>query len=187
MTPSIGNPAPHVTTAPDQISKEALEELSLLEDERIHRVWKTGAGFLVMTNLRCVEVWRKPKILGKRDWETGPNFFFYNLAPPKVLFGRFLRLAEEWEKNPQSVRFVVHDPHTVAEEIQAARSEGRAEWLRRRSNAEARLRHEKASRPSNPFVIREVIREVIKVRCGFCGNLMDATCSICPSCGAPQR
>ena len=32
----------------------------------------------------------------------------------------------------------------------------------------------------------DIVREVVKVRCGFCGNFMDAGDAICPFCGAPQ-
>jgi len=187
MALSAQRPPHRVVTTPDQIDPGALGELALLERERIVRVWKSGAGFLIMTNLRCTEIWRRPKLFSSSDWEAGPNFFFYNLATPKVQFGRFLRLSEDHERNPQSVRLVVHDPHRVAQEVADARSEGQAEWLRRRAGAEARARPTPVARGPTPLVIREVVREVVKVPCSFCGTLMLESARHCPACGAPQR
>lgn len=31
---------------------------------------------------------------------------------------------------------------------------------------------------------REIIREIIKIRCPYCGNLYDETADKCPNCGA---
>jgi hypothetical protein len=188
MSPASSDTLSDTATAPAQIDREALRELRLLDGERILRVWKTGRGFLVMTNLRCVEVSRKPQLFARSDWEVGPNFFFYNLGPPKVELHRFLRLAEEHEDRAVVTRLILHDPATVAQEIQEARLEGQNEWLRRRARAEASIRESRERLQSGrAYATRDGVREVIKVRCGFCGNLMAATATRCPSCGAPQR
>jgi hypothetical protein len=34
---------------------------------------------------------------------------------------------------------------------------------------------------------KETIREIVKVRCEYCGTLVDITSSRCPSCGAPFK
>jgi len=43
--------------------------------------------------------------------------------------------------------------------------------------------------PQPPQVIRdrEVIHEVVKIRCGHSGNLVDQGVSNCPNCAAPMR
>jgi hypothetical protein len=171
-----------VPTTPDRIEREVLREIRLLDGEKVRRVWKTGRGFLVLTNLRCAEIWRKPELFGRSEWEAGPSLFFYNLAPPRVMFHRYLRLAEEKEEHAVSLHLYVRDPFSVAQEITEARRSGQNEWLERRSATEARLR----SARSGPLD-RAVFREMVKVRCEFCGNLMSITAKVCPSCGAPQR
>ena len=35
-------------------------------------------------------------------------------------------------------------------------------------------------------VVTEVVREVVRVRCRFCGNLMAVSDLRCSACGAPQ-
>jgi hypothetical protein len=42
--------------------------------------------------------------------------------------------------------------------------------------------------PENPQVVREkeIIREIVKVRCAYCGTLYDQTLDKCPNCGAKQ-
>jgi len=39
---------------------------------------------------------------------------------------------------------------------------------------------------ANPSVVkeREIIREIVKIRCPYCGNLYDETLDKCPHCGA---
>jgi len=175
-------------TAPVQIDRGALGQIHFLEGERIQRVWRTGRGFLVMTNLRCFEVARKPQVFSTSDWEAGPSFFFYNLAPPRVELHRFLRLAEDRDERAVVMRFFLHDPSEVAQEIQAARLAGQNEWLRRRAVAEAVLRASRARwEATHQFGPGEGLRRPIKVRCVFCGNLVDVTATRCPFCGAPQR
>ena len=182
------DPTADTVTTPAQIEREALREVHLLDGERILRVWKTGRGFLVMTNLRCTEVGRKPQLFSPSDWEVGPSFFFYNLAPPKVEFHRLLRLTEEKEKRAAVLRLFLHDPDEVAREIEAAREEGQREWLKRRTRAEAALREARERWESAvPFAGRNGRRPVIRVRCGYCGNLIDGAAARCPYCGAPQR
>lgn len=175
-------------TTPARIEPEARRQVRLLEGERILRVWKTGGGFLIMTNLRVTEVLRRPQVFSPSDWEAGPSFFFYDLAPPKVEFRRFLRLVEEkTEGRAAAVRLFLHDPLDVALEIEAARVEGRDEWLRRRARVEGGLREaQKRWEASLRLAGRTGERPVLRVRCGYCGNLIDAAAARCPYCGAPQ-
>jgi hypothetical protein len=40
--------------------------------------------------------------------------------------------------------------------------------------------------PGNSSVVKEkeIIREIVKIRCSYCGNLYDETLDKCPHCGA---
>jgi len=182
------DPAPDTLASPDPIDLEALEQLRPLEGERILRVWRTGRGYLIMTNLRCLEVWRKYELFSAGAWEAGPSFFYYNLAPPRVEFHRFLRLSEERGRGSVVVHLAVHDPASVAREIMDARAAGQSEWLQRRSAAEAEYRrsHQRYTQ-GNRVLVHEGNREVVLARCIFCGNLLPILATRCPSCGAPQR
>ena len=51
------------------------------------------------------------------------------------------------------------------------------------------LRHEEdaapaPAAPAQQVVIKETIGEVVKIKCPFCGSLMDQVVHKCPSCGA---
>jgi hypothetical protein len=162
----------------------ALRELELLPGERISRCWRTSSGFLVMTNLRCLHVWRKFELFTKSEWHTGPTFLFYSLAPPEVRAGRFLVLTEGVGEDSHSSRFLVHDPAGLCREIEAARRAGRVEWEGRRARAIKELNRQKPLPPPPGTTV--IVREIIKVRCSYCGNLMNAADKLCPACGAPQ-
>ena len=178
-------PPSDAVTAPDQISPGALDQLGLLSDERIQRVWKTARGFLVMTNLRLIDVWYKAELFAKSEWHLGSSFFFYNLEEPRVVLGRYLELAEEYEESGGTLRFHVAHPAAVAAEIDAARLVGRKEWEARRLTARASARPRLAAVPeSTPVVVQQIVREVVKIRCSYCGTLMDVTSPNCPACGA---
>jgi len=172
-------------TRPDPIDPGARAQIVLLHGEQIMRSWRTGLGFLVMTNLRCVHVWRRPELFVASEWHSGPTFFFYNLAPPQVVAGRFVKLTEEFPGSVDAARFLVRNPQDVCREIEEARAAGQAEWQARRIRAQQELHRPR--RPLPPVGTTVVIREVVKVRCNFCGNLMDIADRSCPSCGAPQR
>ena len=117
--PTWDPPAESVTD-PDQIEEGALDAIDLLEGERIVRCWKTAIGFLVMTTLRCQHLWHRPQLFADSEWHQGPSFFFYNLAPPALLAGRFVELAEQGGVNPRFERYLVRDPEEVRAEIDAA-------------------------------------------------------------------
>jgi RNA polymerase subunit RPABC4/transcription elongation factor Spt4 len=34
---------------------------------------------------------------------------------------------------------------------------------------------------------KEIIREIVKVPCDYCGSLVDVTSEHCPGCGAPFK
>jgi hypothetical protein len=182
--PASAPPPGEVVTSPNQISPGALNELDLLPGERISRCWRTGQGFLVMTNLRCIHLWRKTELFSKPEWQTGPTFLFYNLAPPTVFAGRFVVLTEGSGDVATSSRFLVHDPEAVSREIEAARGPGRAEWEVRRARVTQELARPR--RPPTPPGTTVIVREIVKVRCNYCGHLMNATDAVCPACGARQ-
>ncbi len=186
MNPGKWDPPSDQVTTPDQIDAGALGEIGLLADERIARCWRTPAGFLVLTNLRCVHVYRRRLLFAPGDWHAEPSVFFYDMAPPRVLGERYVELAEATDEAPAMLRVPVPNVRSVRDEIAAARPAGRAEWERRRRSSEASVRRP-APAIGDPRVVHEVIREVIKVRCSYCGNLMDEGAPRCPACGAPQR
>jgi hypothetical protein len=171
-------------TQPDQIESAALNALELLPQERIARCWRTTTGFLVMTNLRCVHLWRKAELFAKAEWHSGPTFLFYDLAPPQVWAGRFVTLTEGTGDDAETSRFLVRDPESVCREIEAARPAGKAEWEVRRARALQELRRPRPAPPAPGTTV--IVREIIRVRCRYCGNLMDASAASCPSCGARQ-
>lgn len=178
-------PPPDEVTQPDQLDPEAFLQIDFLDGERVLRCWKLPRGFLVLTNLRCFRIWQQRRLFEKSEWHTSPNFFFYNLAPPRVLAGRFVELTEEHEETSGTARFLVHDAADVCAEIEAARVTGHAAWEARRVDAQRRLtRSTVAGPPPGTTVVREVVHEVVKVRCNYCGNLMAVTDARCPSCGA---
>lgn len=175
---------PDLVTHPDQVDPVAREQVSLLHGERILRCWRVPFGYLLMTNLRCVYLWCKLELFARSEWHSSPTFFFYNLSPPHVIAGRFVELSEAYDEGTGSARFLIHDAAAVREEIESARVAGRAEWTARRARAQGDLRH--LSEPAPPPGTTVIVREVVKVRCAYCGNLMDEGRSTCPSCGAPQ-
>ncbi len=178
---------PDTTTTPDPLPWAAYELVGLLTGERIRRAWKTGRGYLVMTNLRLINIWYRTELFARSEWHLGSSFFFYNLAGPRVLFGRYLELSEDFEENAGTLRFHVADPVGVAQEIEAARRAGRQEWATRRAQrqvSEGRLLRALPER--TPVIVEQVVREIVKIRCNFCGSLMDIANPHCPACGAPN-
>lgn len=164
----------HRTTLPPDV----LEQLALMEGEFLRAWWATPLGYLLVTNLRCVPVWKSPHLLDLLeggDWHTGPEFLFLDLLPPTVVAGRFLSLAEE-SVDGASLRLEVEHPEEVARVIEAARVEGRAEWSRRREALE-RLRATGA---------RNALTGPTQTPCAYCGHLFDLRATHCPTCGAPR-
>lgn len=172
------------TTQPDPLDPNAAEELDLLSGEGIARCWRVPLGYLVMTNLRCLYVWRKALVLRPSGWEVGPTFFFFNLTPPRVVARRFVELREGTPVDARTFRFLVHDPTTVCAEITAALPAGQAEWQARRERAQVRGPPPDELAQRAPGAV--VVREIVKIRCRYCGNLMDEVAPTCPACGAPQ-
>ena len=170
-------------TEPDPLDPDARAELDLLFDERIARCWRAPMGFLVMTNLRCTYLWHRLLVLRGSDWQEGPTFFFYNLAAPRIVAQRFVELREEGSMHPRAFRFLVKDPAAVCAEIEATMPAGRAEWRARKARAQVRdSPMDGVARAPRTTV---VVRQVVKIRCRYCGNLMDETAAVCPACGAP--
>jgi RNA polymerase subunit RPABC4/transcription elongation factor Spt4 len=174
-------PPAYRPTEPDPVPPEAWRALGLLPGESPLAAWRTPHGFLVLTNLRCIALANRLQIFGPRDWHAAPEFYFYNLRPPRVLFGRFVELAEEYDENGWVGRYAVVHPEEVARRIGAELAAGRVAWQARRSHTEelararAQARAEQAARHA---------RQPVYVRCSFCGNLVDASRGRCPDCGA---
>jgi len=185
MSPtSTDSPPPDLETLPDPIDPAALGAVELLPGEHVRRCWRTPTGYLVMSNLGCTHVWRKAELFSKGEWQTGPSLLFYDLAPPAVLGGRFVALTEGVGDDAQTYRFLVRDPEEVAREIEDARPAGKAEWEARRAQTAQEMGRRQT--PPPPPGTTVIVREIVKVRCSYCGNLMDVADERCPSCGARQ-
>lgn len=175
-------PPPSEVTRPDQVPAEAWRAIDFLDGELVLQAWRTPPkGFLVLTNLRCFSLWRELTVFAPAPWRTGPEFFFYNLKPPRVVLGRFLELTEEFAEAGSVGRFAVHDPASAAEAISAALGPGRLEWKDRRQRTEELIRARQKIRAAR---VAGIPSPVIMVRCAFCGNMADASARRCPSCGA---
>lgn len=168
-------------TSPDQIPIEAWRALDLFEGELPLRTWRTPHGYLMLTNLRCVALWRRGELFPPHPWRSGPEFFFYNLNSPRVLLGRFVELSEQFEEGGRVGRFLVRDPAGVAAEISAALEPGRSAWRDRREHTEELIKARQQVRAARAA---GNLRQVVKVRCAFCGNLTDVSARSCSSCGA---
>lgn len=173
-------------TTPDAISVGALNEIDLLDGEQILRCWHLTHGYLVMTNLRCLEIRRAWELLSEPVWNAGPSVFFFDMAPPTLIAGRLLEVRSVGDTPGPVLRALLADPRSALADIAEEMPAGRAEWQRRRAAGEAAVGG-RATRAAVGPVVREVVREVIKVRCSYCGNLMDEGADRCPSCGAPQH
>jgi hypothetical protein len=186
-TPTLGwTPPRGMATTPDQLPPEAGRALTLFEDERLIRCWRTARGYLVLTNLRVGVVWPVPELLRKASWEEGPQYFFYNLRRPTVLLGRFVELKEAYDEQGRSTRFLVSEPEVVADEIAAQIGPGRAEWDARRETTrrqmETRRRVRAARTGGGPAGAGAL---TYPYPCQFCGNPIPIGARQCPSCGAP--
>ena len=174
-------PPPSEVTHPDQIPSDAWRAFDFIDGEMLLQAWRTPKGFLVLTNLRCFALWREWQLFPPHPWHTGPEFFFYNMRPPHVLFGRLVELTEQYEEAGTVGRFVVRDPAGVAAAIAAALPPGQAAWHERRQRTEELIRARQKIRAARAAGHAP---PVVKVRCSYCGNLADASHRRCPSCGA---
>jgi hypothetical protein len=185
-------PAPDQVTRPDQLDAGAAREFSPLDDERIVAVWRSRSGYLVLTNLRVVSLWQRPRLLDllgleEGGWQEGPDFFLYGLAPPRVI-GRLVELEGPAAEEASRTRFQVQDPAAVAAAIAEEIPKGRALWEARRARVLAQIRSRSTAPSSSPRgPVREVVRVVVRVPCRYCGCLMDEGAARCPTCGAPQH
>jgi hypothetical protein len=192
VTSETVEPPPDQVTRPDQLDPAAAREFGPLDDERIVAVWRSHPGFLLLTNLRVVFLWRTPKLLGllgveRDEWHEGPDFLLGAIAPPRAT-ERFVELEEPGDGRSSSARFPVQNPRAVAAAIAHEIPSGRTLWLARRARVLERMRADRSAGPSpTPGVVREVVRVVVRVPCRYCGSLMDEGAARCPTCGAGQR
>ena len=159
---------------------DAWRAIDLFEGELLLRAWRSAQGFLVLTNLRCIGLSHHRELFPPHPWRAGPEFFFYNMNAPRVLLGRFVELSEQVDENGQVGRFLVRDPESVVAEISAAQGPGEATWRDRREQTAELIRARQALRAARAAGSREVV----SVRCSFCGNRTDASARRCASCGA---
>lgn len=181
------NPPPEQRTAPDQLPGEAWRAIDLFDGEAVRRCWRTAHGFLILTNLRCVLVWRHRELFHARAWESGPEVFLYNVADPRVVLGRFVEIAPAVDEGDGLIRAGVADPRAVAGEIRDEIPAARQEWDRRRTKMQQDLAAHQARRAQIAAVIAAGgSAPVPKVPCPYCGSSIPVTARRCPNCGAPM-
>ena len=186
--PPTWTPPPDQVTRPDQLPAEGWRALELLDGEHVLAVWRTIQGYLVLTNLRCVVVRRTEVLLRPTVWAAGPQFLFYNLRPPRVVLGRFVELAEEYEEQEGGLvsRIAVSDPRAVVAQIAEASRTGRAEWAARRSESKRLMEARRRRREAVGLAVAGGgLSEAARARCTYCGNLVSVSSNRCPNCGAP--
>jgi len=127
----------------------------------------TGPGVLYITNRRIVFEARSPRRLGRRssaDTELQLEISLHDLRNVSVRRGRLARprlLLETLRGRPS---FDVLDPEAwVATVAQAKRS----------------------LPPPGGAPVHTIERQVVKVRCRYCGSLGNEVDGRCPTCGAP--
>jgi hypothetical protein len=179
-------PPPEQVTGPDQLPGDAWRAVDLFEGERVLRCWRTARGYLLLTSLRCLLLWRRLELFQPRDWEASPEVYLYNVRPPRALFGRFVEIAPAFVGDGAVIRAGVVNPVEVADEIRASIPEARRQWDLRRQRALAdiathRLIHDQIA----SALAAGLPVPVPRVPCAYCGNLVPATAKRCPHCGAP--
>jgi hypothetical protein len=85
-----------------------------------------------MTNHRCVRPWHRTETFAKAEGHVGPSGFFYDLAPPAILDGRYVEPWGRAAPEAASTRSLTDDPIEVSRELQAAHAPGRAAGEARR-------------------------------------------------------
>jgi hypothetical protein len=152
-----------------------------------------GKGYLVLTTHRLVFV-RVPS-LGKRDYDPQHAIELQWVQKLSVDEGKlstvFTINGEAFTVNhiASSVKSYIV---TGFRDLVARTRERRFEMMRKEAAA-AQLAAERTSSelsraPAPPQPIareREIIKEIVKVPCRFCGSLVAVTDAKCPSCSAP--
>ncbi|MDE1820351.1 MAG: zinc ribbon domain-containing protein [Euryarchaeota archaeon] len=145
-------------------------------------------GLLIVTARGCCFARRKVLILGK-----DPNATYFIDPESEVDFVRDYYLTSgllDLREEPNGLRAVcvgsfsyyVDDPSTVFQQV-----------YRAKENALARIApilprgggHSMTGHDGPVTVVREVVREIVRIPCKYCGSLVDVTAKACPQCGAP--
>jgi len=131
-----------------------------------------GAGVLYLTNHRLIFELPESRgavrdLIGGRDTRLAVDVLLHDVRNATVRRGRFGRPRLVVEVAPGRIAFDVLEPEGWSAQIAQA----------------------KRDLPSplhpGPTVTHTVEREVVKIRCRFCGALGNEVHGRCPSCGAP--
>jgi len=128
-------------------------------------------GTLYLTNRKISFDYEKRGIVFKGKY-SALNLPLESTAEVSVIgVGPFKKLAINTVRNQRSFgipryEFSVADPVTWRTEIEVAR----------RSQSDVPQRE-----------IKEIIKEIVKIRCQYCGMLVESTLSKCPNCGGILR
>ncbi|MGI0053596.1 MAG: hypothetical protein ACREC5_02085 [Thermoplasmata archaeon] len=143
-----------------------------------------GTGFLVLTDRRLLYVSRPT--LGHRRYTPEYEVALPGLDRISVHPGR---LRTTVSINDQEFRFSrlfrPVDPGVVLSfRTEVVRARGALLEALARAASSAAAPRERGDGPAAPVVQREVIREVVRIPCRYCRQLVDITELRCPSCGA---
>lgn len=145
--------------------------VSLSPNERILLKYKAKyhgtRGTLYLTNKKISFEYEKRGIVFKGKY-SAVNLPLQRISEISVIgFGPFKKLAINTVRNQSSFgvpryEFNINDPQTWKREIEVAR----------RTQVAVPQRE-----------VKEIIKEVVKIKCQYCGMLVEYTLSECPNCG----
>ena len=149
--------------------------VSLSPDERIllkdKAKYHGTRGTLYLTNKKISFDYEKRGIVFKGKY-SAVNLPLQRISQVSVVgIGPFKKLAINLARNQSSFgvprhEFNVHDPENWKTEIEVAR----------RTQITVTQKE-----------IKEIVKEVVKIKCPYCGMLVESTLSRCPNCGSIIR
>ncbi len=136
--------------------------------------WRVG--FLVLTNRRLIFV---EDYGGREPLLSFPLDEIRKVVAEDGLFDSALLVdAVSFDADEEDIEKWGTDLNGIARAVSVAR----------RRSRENPVRGMKAETPPAPqFHERIIIREIVRIPCRFCGNLMDQTALVCPACGARPK
>jgi rubrerythrin len=134
---------------------------------RYHGKNETANGSLCLTNDK-VEFWTQSLFIkAKHHWYTLSDIL--EVAENRNDLIAAVLCSETEDDDEEIVRYTYQlDEGEISD------------WVKALSGTE----QDSATSYAPPLVVREIIREIIKVKCSHCGNLYDQKEDRCPYCGA---
>lgn len=143
-------------------------------------IWRRGGnGTLVLTRKGSI-ILMKRKLLGGQETDHWKNVkSIKSIRVDKTFTGSKLVLAyEDKDEEPKEYSYALNNVQEWAGRIQELRN--KLEEQPPESEPQHKVQTEIIKE-------REVIREIVKIRCAYCGNTYEEKLDKCPSCGAHAR